>query len=160
VHIRPVTDRDDDALWAVLEPTIRAGETYALPRDMPRSDALAFWRAPGNDVFVADDDGAIVGSYFLRANQRGGGRHVANCGYMTAPSAAGRGIGHALCLHSIEHGRARGFRAMQFNIVVSTNLRAIQLWQRCGFDTVGRLPLAFEHPTAGFVDALVMYRAL
>jgi ribosomal protein S18 acetylase RimI-like enzyme len=127
---------------------------------MARADALAFWRAPGNDVWIAEDDGTVVGTYFLRANQRGGGAHVANCGYMTAVSAAGRGVGRAMCAHSIAHGRERGFRAIQFNFVVSTNEGAIRLWQRCGFEIVGRLPGAFAHPAHGLVDALVMHRFL
>jgi ribosomal protein S18 acetylase RimI-like enzyme len=160
MQIRAARSEDDTALWAVLEPVIRAGETYALPRDMTREAALAFWGAPGADVFVAEADGAIVGSYFVRPNQRGGGAHVANAGYATAVGQTGRGIARAMCAHSIEHARGRGFRAMQYNIVVSTNVRAVRLWQAMGFAIVGRLPGAFAHPTHGDVDAFVMFRAL
>jgi ribosomal protein S18 acetylase RimI-like enzyme len=158
--IRPATPDDDAALWAVLEPVIRAGETFALPRDMTRDAALAFWKTPGGDVFVTEDAGAIVGSYFVRPNQRGGGAHVANAGYVTAVTWTGRGIARAMCAHSIEHARARGFRAMQYNIVVSTNERAVRLWQAMGFAIVGTLPGAFAHPTHGDVDAFVMFRTL
>jgi ribosomal protein S18 acetylase RimI-like enzyme len=158
--IRPATSDDDAALWAVLEPVIRAGETFALPRDMTRDAALAFWAAPGGDVFVADDAGEIVGSYFVRPNQRGGGAHVANAGYVTRVTRTGRGIARAMCAHSIEHARARGFRAMQYNIVVSTNERAVRLWQAMGFAIVGRLPGAFAHPSHGDVDAFVMFQTL
>src|SRR5262249_51695533 len=107
-----------------------------------------------------EDNGKIVGTYILHANQQGGGSHVANCGYMTAPHTTGRGIARAMCAHSLERARERGFRAMQYNFVVSTNERAGHLWQSFGFAIVGRLPKAFEHPTRGFVDALVMYRQL
>ena len=158
--IRPVTPGDHAALWAILEPVIRAGETFALPRDMTREAALAFWIAPGGDVFVTDEAGAIVGSYFVRPNQRGGGGHVANAGYVTAIPATGRGIARAMCAHSIAHARSRGFRAMQYNIVVSTNERAVRLWQAMGFAIVGRLPGAFAHPTHGDVDAFVMFQTL
>lgn len=158
--IRPATDADADAMGAILEPIIRAGETYALPRDMSRGDALRFWFSPGHEVFVAENGGEIVGTYFLRPNQLGGGSHVCNCGYMTAPAHSGRGIARAMCEHSLAHARHRGFRAMQFNFVVSTNERAIRLWQSLGFETVGRLPQAFLHPSHGYVDALVMYRRL
>jgi ribosomal protein S18 acetylase RimI-like enzyme len=158
--IRPATSDDDAALWAVLEPVIRAGETFALPRNMMRDAALAFWAAPGGDVFVAEDAGSVVGSYFVRPNQRGGGAHVANAGYVTEVTRTGRGIARAMCAHSLEHARARGFRAMQYNIVVSTNERAVRLWQAMGFAIVGRLPGAFAHPTHGDVDAFVMFRAL
>jgi ribosomal protein S18 acetylase RimI-like enzyme len=158
--IRPAIDQDDDAVWSILEPIIRAGETYTLPRNMPRGAALAYWRAPMHEVFVAEIDGDAVGTYYMRANQMGGGAHVANCGYMTAPAASGRGVARAMCEHSLVHARSRGFRAMQFNFVVATNERAVRLWQSLGFAVVGRLPGAFEHPALGFVDALVMYREL
>jgi ribosomal protein S18 acetylase RimI-like enzyme len=111
-------------------------------------------------VFVAESEGEVVGTYFMRPNQSGGGSHVANCGYMTAPWAVGRGVARAMCAHSLEHAKARGYRAMQFNFVVSTNERAVRLWQDFGFAIVGRLPEAFHHPRLGYVDALVMSRNL
>jgi L-amino acid N-acyltransferase YncA len=160
VTIRPAEEGDHDAIWSILEPTVRSGETYTLPRDLSREQALAYWFASGHEVLVADEDGDIVGTYFLRANQQGGGAHVANCGYMTAQRASGRGLARAMCAHSLDAARARGFRAMQFNFVVSTNHRAVRIWQSFGFEIVGRLPGAFQHPSEGFVDALVMYRAL
>jgi RimJ/RimL family protein N-acetyltransferase len=139
---------------------IRAGETYPLARDMGRDEALTYWFSADHEVFMADQDGTVVGTYYLRANNKGGGSHVANCGYVTAPWAWGRGIGRAMCEHSLAQARARGFRVMQFNFVISANERAVHLWQSCGFEIVGRLPEAFNHPTRGFVDALVMYRWL
>jgi len=160
LSIRLADDGDKDAIWAILEPVIRRGETYTLPRDMGKEEALAFWFAPVNETFVSEENGPIVGTYFLRANQRGGGAHAANCGYVTADAAQGRGIARAMCLHSLERAKERGFRAMQFNFVVSTNTRAVELWKRLGFETVGRLPGAFQHPEIGFVDALIMYRTL
>ena len=158
--IRPADRSDADAIWSVLEPTIRDGETYTLPRDMDREQALAYWFSTDHTVFVAEDDGEVLGTYYLRANQKGGGAHVGNCGYMTAAKASGRGVATAMCTHSLEYARSRGFHAMQFNFVVSSNLPAIHLWQKFGFETVGRLPGAFLHPSLGYVDALVMYRAL
>jgi ribosomal protein S18 acetylase RimI-like enzyme len=158
--IRLATDDDNDSIWAILEPMIRRGETYPLPREMSKSQALDFWFAGGNEAFVWQDDGTILGTYFLRANQRGGGAHVANCGYVTATGAEGRGIARAMCLHSLQRAKQHGFRAMQFNFVVSTNERAVKLWKDLGFEIVGRLPGAFQHPERGFVDALVMYREL
>jgi ribosomal protein S18 acetylase RimI-like enzyme len=158
--IRPTTAADRDAIWAIMEPMIRAGETYTLPRDMNKEAALAYWHSPEREVFVAEDRGEIVGTYCLQANQKGGGAHVANCGYMTAASATGRGVARAMCSHSLDRARERGFRAMQFNFVVSTNERAVRLWQSFDFEIVGRLPGAFRHPTHGYVDAYIMYRTL
>jgi ribosomal protein S18 acetylase RimI-like enzyme len=161
MQIRPAAlSADADSVWAILEPTIRAGETYTLPREMSRSEALDYWFAPQHEVFVAEDEARILGTYFLQPNQQGGGSHVANCGYVTAPWATGRGVARAMCAHSLDCARERGFKAMQFNFVVSTNERAVALWQSFGFEIVGRLPGAFYHPAAGFVDALVMYRSL
>ena len=160
VSIREARPGDEAALWRILEPIIREASTYTLPADMTEKDGMLFWRAPGHEVFVAESQGEIVGTYFMRPNQRGGGAHVANCGYMTAPWASGRGIARTMCKHSLAHAKARGYRAMQFNFVVSTNERAIRLWQDCGFEVVGRLPGAFHHPSQGYVDALVMYRTL
>jgi ribosomal protein S18 acetylase RimI-like enzyme len=162
--IRAATDADRDAIWRILEPMIRAGETYTLPRDMSRDDAFAYWFAPDNEVFVAEDEvggeAAIVGTYVLRPNQRGGGAHVANCGYVTASTATGKGIAGAMCEHSIARARDRGFRAMQFNFVVASNERAVRLWIKHGFRIVGQLPGAFMHPTRGATDAYVMFREL
>jgi ribosomal protein S18 acetylase RimI-like enzyme len=158
--IRPADDADRAVIWRVLEPTFRAGETYPVPRDISEADALAYWFSPAHEVFVAEDGGDIVGTYYLRANNQGGGAHVANCGYIVTPQAMHRGVARAMCAHSLERARARGFRAMQFNFVISTNSRAVTLWQRCGFDICGVLPNAFDHPEYGMVDALVMYQRL
>ncbi len=160
ITLRAARQADDDAIWAILEPIIRAGEAYALPRDWSREAALAYWHSPDHDVFVAEDDGAIVGTYFLCANHLGGGAYVANAGYATAQDAQGKGVARAMCEHSIDHARSRGFRAMQFNFVIASNTRAVALWQRMGFTIVGTLPGAFAHPTLGYVDAYVMYRNL
>src|SRR5271169_2918816 len=115
--VRPAGEADHEAIWQILEPMLRAGETYALPRDWSRREALDYWGAPGHRVLVADAGGSIVGTYFLQANQMGGGAHVANCGYVTRADAAGRGVARAMCMHSLELATQLGFRAMQFNFV-------------------------------------------
>ncbi|WP_337187830.1 GNAT family N-acetyltransferase [Phenylobacterium sp.] len=160
LHIRRATSADSAAIWRIIGPTIRAGETYALPQDLPEQAALDYWLGPDRETFVAEAAGEIVGTYYIKPNQAGRGAHVCNCGYMTAAEAAGRGVARVMCAHSLDHARASGFRAMQFNFVVSTNVRAVRLWQSLGFAVVGRLPGAFEHPTEGFVDALVLHRGL
>jgi L-amino acid N-acyltransferase YncA len=160
VDIRRASLVDAGAIWAILEPTIRAGETYAFEPTLKEADALAFWMGSDKETFVAEEDGEIVGTYFIRPDQAGGGAGVCNCGYMTRASATGRGVARLMCQHSMDYARARGYRAMQFNFVVSTNERAVRLWKSLGFETVGRLPLAFQHPRLGLVDALVMFRLL
>jgi ribosomal protein S18 acetylase RimI-like enzyme len=160
ILIREAAEADSDAIWAMLEPVVRGGEEFALPVEMDRATALEYWFAAGNWVFIAELEGVVVGSYYLRPNQPGGGGHVCNCGYLTAGPARGRGVARAMCEHSLEFGRERGFRAMQFNFVVETNAAAVHLWEKCGFRVLGRLPGAFQHPRLGFVDALLMWRDL
>lgn len=160
ISIRSAEARDHDALWRALEPVIREGETYALPRDMGREAALAWLFDPAHAVFAAERDGAAVGGFLLRANKAGGGAHVANAAFFTAPEARGGGVASAMCAFALEEARRRGFRAMQFNFVIASNAGAVRLWDRHGFETVGRLPRAFAHPRLGEVDALVMHRFL
>ena len=158
--VRAAVPTDDDAIWAILEPVFRAGETYPIPRDISREGALTYWHTPGHSVFVAEDGERIVGTYYLRANNRGGGAHVANCGYMVAADAQGKGVARTMCAHSLDEAKRRGFFAMQFNFVIASNGRAVRLWQFCGFKIVGTLPGAFSHPALGPVDAYVLHRAL
>ena len=160
LQIRRAVPGDEDGLWQVLQPVIRAGDTYDFPTDISRADALDAWLAPDNVCYVAKDGLEYVGTYVLHPNRKGAGSHVSNCGYMTASHAYGRGIGSAMCAHSIEEARAAGYRAMQFNFVVASNHRAVELWQRMGFQIVGRVPEAFLHPVHGYTDALVMYQRL
>lgn len=158
--IRPPTAADYEAIWAILEPVIRAGETLSTPRDMTREAALSLWLAPDRTVRLLEEDGAVVGIFYVRANQTGGGAHVANAGYVTAQGATGRGVARRMCAASLDLARELGFRAMQFNFVVSSNERAVRLWRAMGFEVVGRLPAAFERPNGDYVDALVMFRGL
>lgn len=160
MDIRPARPEDAAAIASIILPVIRAGETYALDPDMTEADALAYWLGPDRETFVAEEGGEVVGTFYLRPNRPGGGSHVANCGYMTASRATGRGVARRMCQHSLERARSRGVRAMQYNFVVASNERAVRLWISLGFEVVGRLPLAFRHPTLGFVDALVMFQSL
>src|SRR5262249_45980248 len=132
--VRSAKQEDEAAIWLIMEPTIRAGETYALPRDMTKADALSYWIGPDRKTFVAEDNGRILGTYSLRTNQAGGGSHVANCGYITDTTATGRGVARRMCEHSLDYARSHGYRAMQFNFVVSTNERAVRLWQSFDFN--------------------------
>jgi ribosomal protein S18 acetylase RimI-like enzyme len=158
--IREFRDADWPAVWPLLQQTFRAGDTYTFPPDISEADARKAWVELPTATFVAEVDGEIVGTYFIKPNQPGLGAHVCNCGYVVSPRAQGRGIAASLCEHSQRFALARGFRAMQFNFVVATNERAVRLWQRLGFELVGRLPGAFRHQELGFVDALVMYKTL
>lgn len=160
MKIRPASPDDAAAIAALILPEIAAGETYALPRDMSAAAAVAHWCGPDRQTFVIEAEGRLLGSYYLRANQAGGGDHVANAGYMVDPTARGRGVARTMAADSFDRARTAGFTAMQFNFVVSSNRRAVALWQALGFAVVGRLPGAFRHPLRGPVDALVMFRSL
>lgn len=160
VTVSPAGPEDDDAIWAMLEPVFRAGDSYAIDRDISQAAALTYWRAPSNDTFIAAEGDLALGTYYLKRNQGGGGAHVCNCGFVTSPAARGKGVARAMLAHALQTARAQGFHAMQFNFVVSTNTRAIAIWDSAGFDIVGRLPGAFDHPEHGRVDALVMFKTL
>ncbi|CAM3167584.1 GNAT family N-acetyltransferase [Paracoccus nototheniae] len=160
VVIRPATPDDHDAIWDILRPVYRAGETYCIPRDITRDEALADWFAAPFTAFVALAGGRVLGTSHVGRNRAGGGAHVANASFATHPAGRGKGIARALAGHAKSWAQAQGFRAMQFNFVVSTNSDAVHLWQTVGFEVVGRLPEAFLHPQLGPVDALVMFHIL
>jgi GNAT superfamily N-acetyltransferase len=147
-------------LWPIVEPVIREGATYPLPRDLPYEEAEAYWFAPANRVFAARAGGEVVGTYYLRANQRGGGEHVANAGFMTAPTARGRGVARAMGAHALATAERLGFTAMQFNFVISTNTRAVALWRGLGLTIIGTIPDGFHLPDGRLVDVFVMHRRL
>jgi GNAT superfamily N-acetyltransferase len=151
---------DEESVWRILASVIAEGDTYALDPATTRDEGLAFWYQAGARRYVADSGGRVVGAYFLRPNQPGRGSHVANAAYLVAAEARGKGVGRAMGEHSIREARRLGYRAMQFNFVVSTNVAAVRLWNDLGFVTLATLPAAFRHPTQGFVDALVMFRSL
>ncbi len=142
----------------MLEPVFRAGDTYAIDRDITRDEALAYWMS--EYAFVAEADGTALGTYYVRRNQKGGGSHVCNCGYITARHAEGRGVARAMLAHSLDEARRIGFEAMQFNFVLASNTRAVDTWTRAGFQTIGRIPRAFRTPEGERVDALILHRFL
>lgn len=160
MHIREATIDDFEAIWPIFEDIVSRGETYAYATDTTRDEAARLWMTSPRVTYVAEEAGAVVGTYFLKTNQDGPGDHVCNCGYMVAASARGKGVASALCTHSQEIARELGYAAMQFNFVAATNTGAVRLWQKLGFDIVGTLPGAFRHPEQGYVDAYVMYKWL
>ena len=160
-EIRNYQAGDWPSVWALLARTFAAGDTYAFAPDITEAEAHKVWIEMPQATYVAcDEAGQLLGTYFIKPNQPGLGAHVCNCGYIVDAQAQGKGVAAAMCEHSQREAVAMGFRAMQFNLVVSTNTRAVQLWQRLGFTIVGNLPNAFRHLRLGYVDALVMYKQL
>jgi len=161
MNIRPALTSDHDDVWSLVKPVLRAGETYPLPRDISREDGLAYWFAKDKTVFIAEDhDKNLIGLYYIKPNNQGGGDHICNCGYVTKKTQRGKGIAQKLCLHSLDYAKKSGYRGMQYNLVVSTNKAAVYLWKKMGFKIVGTLPGVFHHPGIGDVDAYVMFQAL
>ena len=159
-QIRAATASDHEAVWDIFHAVVAPGDTYAFDPAISRDEALAYWFHPSHRCYVADREREVVATYILRANQPGPGSHVANAAFMVSPKARGAGVGRSLGEHSLNEARRLGFRAMQFNFVVSTNVPAVRLWQRLGFAIVGTMPGAFRHPHHGYVDAYVMFRSL
>lgn len=158
--IRAAEQNDQEGVWAIIEPVIRAGDTYMYSPDASKEKMLALWFDAEKYTYVAEKEGCLAGTFFLKANQPDLGSHVVNAGYMVHPAYRGRGIAEQLCRFSLEEARRLGFKAMQFNCVISTNTVAVRLWQKCGFDIIGTLPKAFQHKELGFTDAYVMYQWL
>jgi len=160
VQIRAASASDSEAVWSIFHAVVARGDTYTFDPEMSRADALAYWLQPSHRCYVAQNERAIVGTYILKANQPSLGSHVANAAFMVSPHARGLHVGRAMGEHALIEARRLGFRAMQFNFVVSTNEPAIRLWQTLGFEIVGTLPAAFRHAQKGYVDAYVMFRPL
>jgi ribosomal protein S18 acetylase RimI-like enzyme len=160
ITIRRAVAADFDALWPILRDVFRAGTTYAVDPAISRDAAFAYWMQQPAATYVGVLDGVVVGTYYIRTNQPGGGAHICNCGYIVAPAARGQGLAAQMCLHSQDQARAMGYLAMQFNFVLASNQGAVQLWHRLGFATIGTIPDAFQHPEQGFVAAHVMYKRL
>ncbi|MBN8714038.1 MAG: GNAT family N-acetyltransferase [Xanthomonadales bacterium] len=160
MDIREATREDFDRIWPFFHEIAAAGETYAYPRDITKEQAARLWIDTPRHAYVIEENGKVLGSYYIKTNQAGSGDHVCNCGYMVAAQARGRGLAAAMCEHSQQVARTLGYRAMQFNFVAASNEGAVRLWSKLGFTIVGRLPKAFCHPTRGYVDALVMYKWL
>jgi L-amino acid N-acyltransferase YncA len=160
VTIRAATADDRDAILKIFQATVARGDTFVHEPATSREEALAYWFALGTKTFVAERDQKVLGSYILRPNQPGLGAHVANAGFMVEPAARGLGVGRIMGEHCLREARGLGYRAMQFNFVVSTNEPAVRLWEQLGFKIVGTLPGAFRHAQEGFVDVYVMFRSL
>jgi ribosomal protein S18 acetylase RimI-like enzyme len=184
MKIRAAVKADRDAIWNIFHEIVAAGDTYAFDPNMSRAEALAYWFRADTHTYVAEihrqsvgeavgfpgtatpsptigtEDWVIAGTYILRPNQPGPGSHIANAAFMVASNAQGSGVGRAMAEHCLSEARRMGFRAMQFNFVVSTNTAAIHLWKQLGFEIVGTLPGAFRHPEKGYVDVYIMFRSL
>ena len=160
MEIREYAETDFDQVWPIFHEIVAAGETYAFARDTTREQALELWIDKPRKTFVVEDNGTIFGTYYLKTNQDGPGSHVCNCGYMVSPAARGKGLATLMREHSQKVALELGYMAMQFNFVAATNSGAIRLWHKLGYETVGMLPNAFNHPKEGLVNALVMYNWL
>jgi L-amino acid N-acyltransferase YncA len=158
--IRPTTPADSEAIWQVFSAVVAMGDTYVFAAETSRQEGVTYFMGAGIVSFVAVLDHRVVGMYKLIPNRRDRGSHVANASFMVHPTMHGRGVGRALGEHCLREAKARGFLSMVFNFVVSTNTRAVRLWQDLGFAIVGTVPRAFRHHQLGDVDAYVMYRSL
>ncbi|MBX2876757.1 MAG: GNAT family N-acetyltransferase [Saprospiraceae bacterium] len=158
--IRRATGEDADQLWEIIRQVIARGDTYVFSPDSSREKMLSYWLHPDAHTYVATMDEAIVGTFIIKDNFPDLGSHVANAGYMTSPQVTGQGIGTAMGKYSLEEARRLGYRAMQFNIVVSTNVQAVRLWKKLGFEIRGEIPAAFQHAKEGFVSSYIMWRSL
>ena len=159
-YIREALEKDFDQIWEIFQKIVSAGETFAINRYTSKKEAYQIWIEQPQKTYVCENNKNILGTYYLRKNYGGGGCHVCNCGYMVDMKAEGKGLGSMMCEHSQKIAKELGYKAMQFNLVLVSNKQAVSLWTKMGFDTVGKIPKAFDHPKIGYVDALVMHKWL
>ena len=159
-QIREVLNQDFDQIWKFFQPIVVKGETYPYPRNTSKEEAFRLWIKEAQKTYVCVENNEILATYYLKQNQVGQGSHVCNCGYMVSAEARGKGLGTLMCEHSQKIARKLNYKAMQFNLVVVSNVQAVNLWSKLGFETAGKITKGFQHPTLGFVDALVMYKWL
>jgi len=160
IEIRKAVDSDKPSVWQIIKAVIAGGDTYVYPPDSPEDEMTAYWLGPEKNTYVAVDDGEIVGTFWIKANQPGLGSHIANAAYMVSPDAGGNGVGRRMAEFSLKEARRLGFTAMQFNFVVKSNAIAVKLWQSVGFEIIGEIPDAFDHAGNGLTNAYIMYRKL
>src|SRR5688572_18428021 len=159
-NIRPATEADKPAVWRIIKAVIAGGDTYVFDPSTPEEEMVTYWFSPEKHVYVAEENGEILGTYWLKVNQPGLGDHISNGAYMVSPDAKGQGIGKLMALHSIEEGRRIGYHAIQFNFVVKSNTVAVNLWKSVGFEIIGEIPDAIRHSKNGLTNAYIMYRRL
>lgn len=160
IKLRKAVRSDLESLWEIIEPIIREGSTYVFSPDSSKERMMAYWMSEDKATYLAELDGEIVGTFFLKENQPDRGSHVVNAGYMVSKKASGKGIGRAIAEFSFVEAKRLGYQAMQFNYVVKSNTVAVNLWKKLGFEIVGEIPDAFTHPKLGPTNVYVMYRKL
>jgi L-amino acid N-acyltransferase YncA len=160
LKIREFEEADREAVWDIIRKVIASGETYVFHPDSSREKMLAYWLAPDKQVYVATLENKVVGTFTLKPNQPDRGAHIANGSYMVSPDHGGKGVGTFMAKYSLEEAKRLGYLAMQFNIVIKSNENAVTLWKKVGFEIIGEIPNAFNHPRLGMTNAYIMYRAL
>ncbi|PFG32424.1 GNAT family N-acetyltransferase [Sanguibacter antarcticus] len=159
--IRTGTDDDWPEIFAFYSAIMAEGRTYAFPEGQTLDEARPWWmeQPPGRTV-VAIEGQQISGSAKMGANRPGRGGHVATASFLVDPPHQGKGIGRALGEHVVEWARKEGYRGIQFNAVVEVNRPAVHLWKSLGFEVIGTVPEAFDHPDDGMVGLHVMHLKL
>jgi GNAT superfamily N-acetyltransferase len=157
---RIATNEDEESLWGILEPMVRRGGTYVFSLDKSKESLMGYWMGADKFTFVVERDGELLGTFYLKSNQEGLGDHICNAGFVVAPAAEGQGIGRWMGELAQAEAKSRGFLAMQFNFVIKSNQRAVQLWKSLGFAVIGEIPEAYRHPELGLVPALIFHKKL
>ena len=160
IEIRKATPEDSNQIWGIITEVISKGDTYTFDPITPKEVMLDYWYGKDKHTYVATANGIVVGTFILKDNQPGLGSHIANGSYMVAEKASGKGIGKAMGEFSLAEAKRIGYKAIQFNIVIKSNTRAVHLWQKLGFEIIGEIPDTYRHKVNGLTNAYIMYRRL
>lgn len=160
--IRVAKEQDWPQIYPFYATIMAEGTSYAYPAGQSLDEARPWWMEPrpGLTVVAVDDDGAVVGSAKMGPNRPGRGAHVATASFLVDPAHRGKGTGRMLGRYVLDWARAEGFHGIQFNAVVESNHPAVHLWRSLGFEVIGTVPEAFDHPEHGLVGLHVMYQRL
>lgn len=160
IIIRKAREDDKDNIYKIAKDVLKTGDTYTMPPNSKKNEILRYWFGDKKSTFVALMNNQIVGFFYIKPNQAELGNHISNASYMVSPKFQNMGIGRKMGEYSLKKAKEMGYKAMQFNFVVKSNISAVKLWQKLGFRIIGEIPKAFRHSTKGLVNAYIMYREL
>jgi DNA-binding MarR family transcriptional regulator/GNAT superfamily N-acetyltransferase len=161
VAVRGAAEADRDAVLHIARELVRSGDTYAYEPTIDDEALWRYWCPLGlGEGYVAELDDAVVGMFVIRPNIPGPGAHVANASFAVRADVRGIGLGRQMGEASLGLAAGLGYRAMQFNTVVGTNVNAIRLWRSLGFRIVGTIPDGFRLPDGAYAPHHIMYRTL
>lgn len=157
--VRQYTPADLPAMIEIWNEVVEAGEAFPQEECLTAETGAEFF-AQQTYTGVAEENGCIFGLYILHPNNVGRCGHICNASYAVAGDARGKHIGEQLVLDCLAQGKVHGFRVLQFNAVVESNIHARHLYERLGFEQLGTIKGGFRMKSGEYVNICPYYREL